>query len=48
MKLSSFRDKDRMRLRDLLDVGLIDAAWPARAPPELAARLQKLIENAEG
>src|SRR2546422_857240 len=25
MKLTSFRDKDRMHLRDLIDVGLIDA-----------------------
>ncbi len=48
MKLTSFRDKDRMHLRDLLEVGLIDAAWPARFPPELAARLQELIENPEG
>jgi hypothetical protein len=48
MKLTSFRDKDRMHLRDLLDVGLIDPAWPARFPPELAARLQELIENPEG
>ena len=48
MKLTSFRDKDRMHLRDMLDVGLIDAAWPARFPPALAARLQELIENPEG
>src|SRR5262245_29807092 len=27
MKLTSFRDKDRTHLRDLLDVGLIDATW---------------------
>src|SRR5688572_27440214 len=40
MKLTSFRDKDRTHLRDLLGVGLIDAAWPARFPPDLAARLQ--------
>jgi len=24
MKLTSYRDKDRMHLRDMLDVGLID------------------------
>ena len=40
MKLTSFRDKDRTHLRDLIDVGLLDATWPARFPPELAARLQ--------
>ena len=29
----------------LLGVGLIDATWPARYPPELAARLQHLIDT---
>src|SRR5262245_39752530 len=36
MKLTSYRDKDRTHLRDLLDVGLLDASWPARFTPELA------------
>jgi|SRR5581483_4267439 len=48
MKLTSFRDKDRTHLRDLLDVGLIDASWPARLPEPLASRLQSLIDNPEG
>ncbi len=48
MKLTSFRDKDRMHLRDLLEVGLIDAAWPARFPPELGDRLQALVDHPEG
>lgn len=48
MKLTSFRDKDRTHLRDMLDVGLIDASWTARLPPELAARLQVLLDNPEG
>ena len=48
MKLTSFRDKDRMHLRDLLEVGLIDADWPRRFPRELAARLQDLIDHPEG
>src|SRR5258707_15255179 len=30
MKLTSFRDKDRTHLRDLLEVGLIDQSWLAR------------------
>ncbi len=47
MKLTSFRDKDRMHLRDLIDVGLIDAAWCGRFPPELASRLQELLDNPE-
>ena len=48
MKLTSFRDKDRMHLRDMLEIGLIDATWPARYPPELAARLQHLIDTPDG
>ena len=48
MKLTSNCDKDRMHLRDMLGVGLIDATWPARYPPELAARLQHLIDTPDG
>ncbi|MCX7388687.1 MAG: nucleotidyltransferase family protein [Planctomycetales bacterium] len=47
MKLNVFRDKDRMHLRDMLDVGLIDASWVHDLPPELAPRLQELIDNPE-
>lgn len=48
MKLTSFRDKDRTHVRDMLDVGLIDASWKARLPPDLAERLQGLIDTPEG
>ena len=48
MKLTSFRDKDRTHLRDLLDVGLIDASWKDRLPRELAERLTTLVENPDG
>jgi hypothetical protein len=48
MKLTSFRDKDRTHLRDLIDARLIDATWPARLPPELAPRLQELLDNPNG
>lgn len=48
MKLISFRDKDRMHLRDLLSVGLIDESWPTRFPSELAARLQIILDDPEG
>ena len=48
MKLTSFRDKDRTHLRDMIDVGLLDATWPARLPPELAERLLELLANPEG
>lgn len=48
MKLNSFRDKDRMHLRDLLSVGLIDSSWPEHLPAELAARLQIILDDPEG
>ncbi len=47
MNLNVFRDKDRMHLRDMLDVELIDDSWLDRLPVELAARLQELIDNPE-
>lgn len=48
MKLTAFRDKDRTHLRDLIEVGLVDATWIARLPAEMAARLQVLLDNPEG
>jgi hypothetical protein len=45
MKLTSFRDKDRTHLRDMLEVGLIDASWTRRLAPELAVRLQHLLDT---
>lgn len=48
MKLTSFRDKDRTHLRDLIEVGLVDASWRARLPAELGLRLQSLLDTPEG
>lgn len=48
VKLTAFRDKDRTHLRDMIDVGLIDAEWTKRLPPALAARLQELLDDPEG
>ena len=48
IKLTAYRDKDRTHLRDLLDVGLIDASWLNTLPAELAERLQKIIDTPEG
>jgi hypothetical protein len=47
MKLTSFRAKDQMHVRDLIDVGLVDASWLERLPTELGARLQELLDNPE-
>lgn len=48
MKLTAFRDKDRMHLRDMIDVELIDESWCGRLPPELATRLKELIDDPNG
>jgi hypothetical protein len=48
MMLTSFCNEDGMHLRDMLEVGLIDATWLERFPPELAARLQELLDHPEG
>lgn len=48
MKLTAFRDKDRMHLRDLTSVGLLDENWPARFSPLLGARLQLILDDPEG
>ncbi len=47
MKLTSFRLKDKVHLIDLFEVGLIDAAWCDRLPPDLAARFAQLLAEHE-
>jgi hypothetical protein len=48
MKLTSYRDKDRTHLRDMISVGLIDDTWPSRFPAALRERLQTILDNPEG
>jgi hypothetical protein len=48
MKLTAFRDKDRVHLRDLLEVGLVDVHWLERLPAQLADRLKILLDSPEG
>jgi hypothetical protein len=46
MKLTSYRDQDRLHLRDMIEVGLIDRALLAQLPSPLAARLEGLLLEA--
>jgi hypothetical protein len=46
MKLVSDRDQDRVHLRDLIEVGLVDRALLTDLPPALAARLDALLRDA--
>ena len=48
MKLMSYRDKDRTHIRDLIDVGLVNADWVNRLPPALAGRLQQILDTPGG
>jgi len=48
MKLTSYRDKDRTHLRDLLEVGLVDQTWVGRLPGLLCERLQAILDTPEG
>jgi hypothetical protein len=48
MKLTAYRDKDRTHLRDLIEVGLLDASILNRLPTELRARMQQILDTPEG
>jgi len=48
IKLTAFRDKDRTHIRDMLEVGLIDSTWLVKLPPELARRLQLILDDPNG
>jgi hypothetical protein len=48
MKLNAYRDKDRVHLRDMISLGMIDDAWVARYPAELGQRLQTLLDDPNG
>ena len=48
MKLSSFRDKDRVHVRDMIDLGMVDESWLAKFPDELAGRLKQLLDDPDG
>ena len=46
MKLMSNRDQDRVHLRDLIDVGLVDRELLQALPTDLASRLDALLSEA--
>jgi hypothetical protein len=48
MKLNSFRDKDRVHLRDMIALGMIDESWLARLPDVFRERLAGLLADPEG
>ena len=48
MKLNAFRDKDRVHVRDMLSLGMIDASWLDLYPEPLRQRLQQLLDDPNG
>lgn len=48
MKLNAFRDKDRVHLRDMISLGMIDASWLERLPVPFRTRLGELLADPEG
>ena len=47
MKLFFFRNKDRMNLRGLISVGLVETQWPQQFLPALGTRLQAILDDPE-
>ena len=48
MKLNAFRDKDRVHVRDMISLGMIDASWLDRYPEQLRLRLEELLNDPDG
>jgi hypothetical protein len=46
MKLLSYRDRDRVHLADMIEVGLIGREMLAELTPQLAGRLETLLSEA--
>jgi hypothetical protein len=45
LKLMSYRRKDQVHIQDMIGVGLIDASWLPKLPPELAERLKQILDT---
>jgi hypothetical protein len=48
MNLNSFRDKDRVYLRDMISLGLVDESWLTRYHDRLQERLRFLLDDPDG
>jgi len=48
MKLNSFRDKDRVHVRDMIEVGLIDESWLEKLPSHFQERLKSILNDPHG
>jgi hypothetical protein len=48
MKLTSYRDKDRVHLRDMMEIGMLDESWLPRVPVSQRERLKALLDDPHG
>jgi len=48
MSLNAFCDKDRVHLRDMISLGMIDASWLDRLPRPFRERLAALLADPDG
>lgn len=48
MKLTSFRRKDQVHILDMISIDLIDETWLSKLAPELAGRLEELLNDPDG
>lgn len=48
MELTAFRRIERVNLRDMLDLGIIDTTWLPSLTAQHAERLQQLIDDPDG
>ncbi len=48
MKLTSFRDKDRVHIRDMISINLLNESWLEKFSPELRKRLEELLNDPDG
>lgn len=48
MKLTSFRLIDKVHLRDMMDVGLVDYGWLEKFTEPFASRLKEILDDPDG
>jgi hypothetical protein len=48
MELAGGTNEHGMHLRDMIEIGLIDATWLPRLAPPLAERLKQLLDDPNG
>ena len=48
MKLTSFRDKDRVHIRDMISIDLIDESWLSKYDDPIRSRLKELLDDPNG